>query len=216
MYKNEKVISLLSIEQKINLLTDIEGIDGETRSILGVEKFKIGYCKDYFKKLYPNINSIVNSFDLDLIKEVAGQIADYMKEDGITFAVLPSLKPRISPYRNREFSEDEYLSKVVVLTFVNEFFARNIPCSASGCYLTNSDLNFIDKTPNYRFIYENLLCGYYDLLNSTDMFAVMSDSRTLKGEYKNFNLKLQKLILKDNSFLLSYVIVNDKRITIIL
>ena len=85
MLKYNDVITKLSDEQKIRILSGVGKISGKDMKNLGIPCIKLGNMKNFDRGLYPHTSSISHAWNTRLWGEVARAKAEKMSKDGVNF-----------------------------------------------------------------------------------------------------------------------------------
>ena len=190
MIKNKSIIENMSEAQKIMLLSDISVAESGELAYLGIPKIKIGDPKDYLGDIYPSDSALLNAWDKEIWREVADAIASSAERDGVSRAVTPGPKLRLTPYR-KDLSEDACIAVEYSKIYANAIKEKGVPALLSSFYITESDLAYLDKEPSSRIIREYITEPFSDVIHNSDAVGVLSDSRELSGKYSNINEKLR-------------------------
>ena len=186
MLKHNDIISKLSDIQKIRILTNIGNISGKDLKILGIPSVKPGAVKDYYRATLPHAEELVRSFDAGLWKRVAAERIGAMVADGVNFVKVNGAKPRFSPYR-KELSEDPYLASEMARASATAAAERGVMAGFSGYYLTELDVEWMDKTPSERVIREYAVRPYLDAVKKSGVGSVISSTRMPGDAYEHVN-----------------------------
>ena len=100
MLKYDDIISKLSDEQKVRILTGVGNLSGKDLVILGIPKIKVANIKDYGRGLYPHANAVAHAWDDELWQDISREKTAEMLDDGVNFAIVPGAKIKLSPYTN--------------------------------------------------------------------------------------------------------------------
>ncbi len=201
MLKYNDIISRLSDEQKVRILTGVGNLSGKDLKILGIPKIKIANIKDYGRELYPHANSLAHSWDDGLWQDVAKEKTAYMLDDGVDFAIVPGAKIKLSPYR-REISEDPYLASRMSAAFAKGASLCNMHTAASGYYLTGGDAEWMDVEPNERILQEFVVNPYMRAIRNGGSEAVVTDKRFPNEKYENACAYIQEKAVGNVRFLI--------------
>ena len=109
MLKYNDIISKLTSEQKIRILTGVGNISGKDMRILGIPTLSAARIKSCMRDVYPHATSLSHAWNTELWEKVAGAKLSAMTADGVNFAIMPGAKIKLSPYR-KETTEDPYLA----------------------------------------------------------------------------------------------------------
>ena len=200
MLKYSDIINKLTDKQKIRLLADIRTLSDKEFKILGIPSVKVGDMKDYFRDVYPHATALSHSWDTELWRKIAEDKVSDMCRDEVNFSIAPGARIKFSPYR-KEISEDPHLASAMSAIFQKASTDCGLITGMSGCYITDSDIGFMDDVSNERVIHEYLTKPYIDSTRYGGAQAVISDNRVPKSSYANINPSIQKEALRDGKLL---------------
>jgi len=168
--------------QKIAVLTGITELSNKDSKVLGIPKLSVGKIKDYTCDAYPEPGALVNAWDKELWQRVAAEEASAMQADGVSLAVVKGSKIKLSPH-SREISEDICLAEAMTAYTLKAFSDNGMPTALSGCYLSRSDLAWLDKNPNERIINDYFVSPYTAALSCGGVDAIITDRKNIGKEY---------------------------------
>ena len=199
MLKYNDIISKLAEYQKVRILTEAGNLSGKDMKILGIPKVKAAAMKDYGRDIYPNVTALAHAWDEELWHKVATEKTEMMLADGVNFVIAPGAKIKISPYR-REVGEDPYHASVISGAHLRAAAECGARAAASGYYLTDSDVRWMDKEPSDRVINEFILSPFKRAARLGKSSAVVSDLREPCGAYRDSCRNLQRIISGEVEF----------------
>lgn len=199
MLNYQNIISSLGEEQKIKYVTDIVSLNDSVFGEQRIPKIKVGYVNDYLKELFVKPSVLSYSYDRNLYKEVASNIASKMASDGVNFAVSFGPKPKLAPLSISEVSEDLFINVELSTIFAKELSKLGIVVALDNLYIEENDLPFIDSIPNRRFLAEAFIRPYLEVCKNSGCFLILSRIQNLKGEYESVNVNLQKTVIEELS-----------------
>ena len=180
----------LTDEQKIGILTGVGNISEKDLKHLGIPSIKVGNIKDYCRELYPCETSLAHSWNTGLFESVAAQKTAKMIGDKVRFAIVPGAKIKLSPYCN-EVTEDGYFSSLMSGTYMKAAVDAGINTGASGYYVSQYDVDWLDASPNKRILNEYLIQPYEVASEISGSDIIVSDNGVQSGAYKEICSYLQ-------------------------
>ncbi len=214
MLKYNDVIVKLSDEQKIRILSGVGNISGKDMKNLGIPSVRRGNMKDYDRNLYPHSTSISHAWNTTLWREVSLQKTQKMAQDGVNFLIAPGAKIKLSPYR-KEISEDPYLSSAVSAAYLKAAADAGAMVGASGYYITESDVEWLDETPNDNVIRKYVVDPYKKASTLSHGTAIITDIRLPSEEYKDTCENIQREVVGDSEFLVCFHANEDNTVKLI-
>ena len=184
MLKYNDIIAKLTDAQKIRILTGVGALSGKDLKILGIPSVKVGNIKDFCRYIYPHSNVLSHSWDTELWERVSHARAEKMRSYGVNFAAVPGPKIKLSPYR-RELTEDTYLASLMSASQARGAAEAKLMTGITGCYLTESDADWMDTRPQERIINEFVVHPYRKAALHGNASGVFTDTRVPSEEYKN-------------------------------
>ena len=183
MHKHSDIIAKLTDSQKIRLLTGVGSLTGRDFKILGIGGVVARNMKDYGRDEFPHTTALAHAWDKDVWQSVAAMKTRMMLSDGVGLAIAPGAKIKISPFR-REVSEDPLFAAEISAAHAKAAKEEGLTTALSGCYLTDSDVEWLDKEPSERAIAELVTAPYLRALALGGADAVATDERTLPKAYE--------------------------------
>ena len=194
------IISKLSDEMKIRLLTDINSFSADERENLGIPQFEPRYLRHMMRGHYPSPGALAHAWDTELISSVARDtVVREVSRDSANLIMTPGAKVKLSPYRN-EISEDTYLSAKYSAAFAKGVASVGACAAISGYYITDTDTDWLDKNPADSIMHEFIISPYARAVKDGAANAVMVDRRMLSGSYSRVNALLSDAVCKKDSF----------------
>jgi len=197
MLKHEKIISSLSDERKIRLLTDLRSLERQEFATLGVPKVKMAKLNDFIGKGLPRPKALTNSWDLELVYSVALERFEYMASQGYNLVELPPVKTAVNPYLPA-LSEDPVLSSRMLISYIDAAVAAGVMPVISGFEINDYDIEWLDSSPNYRTIYENVIRPHIEAIKTRSNIAFMAENVDNES-YKIINSSILELV-NENDF----------------
>ena len=189
MLKHNDIISQISEQEKITLLTDISRMSDEIHEKLNLPTVNVGNIEDFCTDEFPPPVAMANTWNMPLISEVANETAIRAKQSGINFVEIPGPKIKINPYRPA-LSEDPVLASAVSREYLNASSRQNVACGIRGFGITKDELEFLDKTPDERFLREFIAQPFSGLADETECIAVIPEKDFSDGAYGGINFSL--------------------------
>ena len=214
MQNFDEIISALTISQKIRMLTHAGDLSGKDMKILGIPKIETGDMKDYGRGLFPNATALINCWNEDIWYKVAEAKADMLDSDGKNFVIAPGPKLKISPYR-REISEDVCLAARFSSLHQKAAAEKGLTVAPSGFYITKSDVDWLDSTPNDRTIHEFITAPYIDAMPNAHAKAIITDLRQTTKSYKRVPRALEDEIEQYADFLICRLATEENTVDFI-
>lgn len=200
MHNYDDIISALTLPQKIRILTRAGDLSGKDIKNLGIRSIDVGDMKDYGRGVFPNATALINSWNEDIWGEVARAKTEMIAAEGKNLVIAPGPKLKISPYR-REISEDPCLASRFSLANQTAVTKMGKAVAPSGFYLTKSDVEWLDRTPNDRIIHEFITLPYVDSMPTSTVRAVVTDLRDTGSAYKKIPRAIEDQISEYADFL---------------
>ncbi len=183
MLKYNDIITKLTEEQKIRILTGVGSISGKDMKILGIPEVNVGRMKDFSRDIFPNTTSLAHAWSSELWGNVATAKIAEMTENQVNFAIAPGAKIKLSPHR-KEVSEDPYLAAALSGSFIKAAKNAGVSVGASGYCITESDAEWLDKEPNKRILNEFVVRPYMRACAIGGSDIIMTDVRTPNEAYR--------------------------------
>ncbi|MBR5140479.1 MAG: glycoside hydrolase family 3 C-terminal domain-containing protein [Clostridia bacterium] len=200
MHNYDDIISALTLPQKIRILTRAGGLSGKDIKSLGIRSIDVGDMKDYGRDVFPNATALINSWNEDIWSEVARAKTEMIDSEGKNFVIAPGPKVKLSPYR-REISEDPCLASRFSLVHQAAATELGKAVAPSGFYLTRSDVQWLDRTPDDKIIHEFITLPYADTMPASQSGAIITDLRDIGRAYKKIPRVIEDRISEYAEFL---------------
>ena len=190
MLKYNSIISNLTDDDKVRILTDVTSLSDGERASLGISGFAIWNMRQMLKDgKYPSPEALAHSWDNRLIYELSGEAALSATSPTSNVIMTPGAKVKLSPYRN-EMSEDPYLARSLATEFARGVSYAGASAAMSGYYLTDTDVEWMDVSPSRAVLSEFLTEPFKRAISDGGASAVITDRRILANEYSNENAYL--------------------------
>ena len=200
MLKYNDIISKMTDAQKIRLVCGVGSLEGKDFKVLGIPTLKAENIKDYLTNIYPHTAMLAHSWNRRLWDEVTEDRILAMAEDGVNFSVVSGPKIKLCPYR-KEISEDPYLAREMTASEIGAVDRLGLASAASGYYLTESDISWLDFEPDERVINEYVVKPYRTVLSPKIAKAVITDLRPMDEAYMNAGRDMLNSISDEAEFL---------------
>ncbi len=184
MLKYNDIITKLTDEQKIRILTGAGSISGKDMKILGIPEIKAVRLKDIDRDVFPHVTSLAHAWNTDLWGSVALSKLSRLNDEQKPFAIVSGARIKLSPHR-KEVSEDPYLASMLSASFIKAAGDAGIAVGASGYYITESDAEWLDKEPSERILNEYVVAPYMRACALGGSDIIMTDVRTPNEAYKD-------------------------------
>ena len=196
MLKYNDIISQLSESQKIRLLTRVGKLTGNDFKILGLDGITVRNSKNYGRDIFPCAAAFSHAWNEELWHDVAKAEVQMAADDGADVVIVPGAKIKFSPYR-REITEDPMLAARFSAMHAKAAHELGMRTALSGYYLTESDVEWLDKEPSERVINDFLVSPYLDAASDGRADAIVTDMRALSGAYCTAQENAQGQITSD-------------------
>lgn len=191
MLKHKEIIDLMSIKQKISLLTNINCLSEPEFTALGIPFTSISSLEDMLNQTGEGISSniLARSWDTDKIRSATKELVELAKENGTNFVISPSPKIKINPYKSA-ISEDGFLSGEIVGAYLSAIHNAGVPACVSGLSLDSDDVDYLDLIPNQRILREYFIAPFKSAAMRGECHSVIASVDGPGNGYENANLKL--------------------------
>ncbi len=188
MLKYEKIVGSLTMAQKVRLLCDISALSLPEFAIFGVPAISVKDMDISFTD-YPTPAELARSWDTSLVREAAGEAMAKAARSGENLFLTPPAKAALTPY-GRGLSEDGTLSSALAGEYIAAAEEHSLCAAVKGFHLSEKDAEWLDKKPNARFIYEQVVNPYINASEKGD-FAGLSIAQDIKAKnYEKANSAL--------------------------
>ena len=194
MLKHVDIISQLSDSDKINILCNVSNLSDRKYRILGVPRITISSLEEMCKQKYPSPVALANTWDTDLISRISNSVFRDAAENDVNMLTLPSPKIRINPYRFA-LTEDKFLSGAIIREFTAASEKENISVAFDDCSIHNDEVEWLDESPDKRFLSEYVTSPFVDTLNNVKTAVLFTKSDIHARNYENVNTDITNQIL---------------------
>ena len=153
MLKYDKIIKQLSDKDKIRIVSDIKVLSDSKYRMLGIPSIKIESMDILGTDKDPSFVSLANTWNTELVGDIAGEISCRMAEMGVDIAKLKGPKIKIDPYRV-SISEDPLLACRVVSAVISAATSHGINVALGDFAIRSDETKWLDASADERFIYE--------------------------------------------------------------
>lgn len=196
MLKYENIISRLSTAQKVQMLCNIGCLSEKEYKVLGIPEVKPEYLEDNYGTDFPSPYMLANSWNKGLIGDVAKTVAKDMSAKGVTLAITPSAKVKISPYRIA-LSEDAHLASMMAGEYLDAAKTMGLATAVRDFSLTAEEIEWMDEAPKSRIIYEYLVKPHRVAAARRGFESALVAHDVQTPGYENVNKVLAKIALED-------------------
>lgn len=214
MLKYNDLISKLTDEQKIRILTGVGDISGKDMKILGIPTVRTENMKDCQRDLYPHTTSISHAWDEGLWGSVASAKIAKMTSGGANFAIVPGARVKMSPYR-KEATEDPYLASVLSGAYLNAATSAGMNACAAGYYVTESDTDWLDAQPNENVINQFIVEPYARAAELGGTSAKLTDMRRPNEAYHGICDFIRKAVVDKTEFFVCDKVTDENTVDFI-
>lgn len=142
------------------------------------------------------------SYDLDLVEEVYGKVADEMKDRGSDVLLAPGINVHRHPLCGRNFeyySEDPYLTGKMASAAVRGIQKNGASACPKHFACNNQEFkrNMCDSRVSERALREIYLRGFEICVNEAEPKNIMTSYNKLNGVYCHYNYDLATTILRN-------------------
>lgn len=193
MLKYYEIIKELSDSEKIRLLCDIGCLSDKTYKALGIPELNIKNLDDLGEHEYPSSYSLANTWDTELVGNVADDLYKKGLADKVNFVKVPAPRIKINPYR-RAISEDPVLASAMSKAYIAAAERADVAIALPEFGLHKDEPEWLDKTPDDRFGYEMLVKPYMDATQNSKCAAVLTREDLAQDAYHTVNTRLMDMV----------------------
>ena len=193
MLKHIDIINQMSDSDKINILCNISSLSDKKYRIFGVPRIKVSSLEELCGKKYPSPVALANTWDTDLISGISNSIFREAAENDVNMVMLPGPKMRINPYRFA-LTEDSFLSGSLIRKYTEASEKENISVAFDNCFLHNDEVEWLDESPDKRFISEYVTLPLLDTLSNVNKGVLFSKADIQEANYEKINTDINKQI----------------------
>ncbi|MBQ9746625.1 MAG: glycoside hydrolase family 3 C-terminal domain-containing protein, partial [Clostridia bacterium] len=196
MLKYENIISQLSSAQKIRILCDIGSLSEKEYRVLGIPEIKLGNLTEACGAEFPSSFMLANSWNKTLVGNVAKTALKDMNASGVTLAITPGAKIKLSPY-HAALSEDALLASELAGEYLSAVSAMGLSACIEDFSLTPGEIEWLDKTPKSRVIFEYIVKPYQLAAQNYGFEGAVISPDVQSPGYENVNSALAKIAAEE-------------------
>ena len=212
----KNILSSLTLKEKIRLLNGVGGwytsdANGKLPKIMmtdgphGLRKQGQGQVDindSIPSTCFPTASCVANSWDLELIKEMAGAIADQALQEEVGIVLGCGMNIKRSPMCGRNFeyfSEDPLLAGSLATAYVDVMQKKNVGTSIKHFACNNQETRrqSSDSVVDERALREIYLRPFEIAVRNAQPSTIMASYNKINGKYTCQNKKIIKDILRD-------------------
>ena len=205
--KNKDIISKLTLQEKIKMLTGANGMDSVGNEALGIRVIRMadGPCgvhrKNEMNICYPAPSLLANSFDRDLLEKVGKSIGYDCIEQGVEMLLAPATNIKRTPLCGRNFeyySEDPILAGEMAAAFIKGVQSVGIATSLKHYAANNIEYHRDSLSSNVseRTLREIYLKPFEIAIKKSDPYTVMCAYNKINGVWCSENKWLLTDVLR--------------------
>ncbi len=201
MLKHKDIIEKLTKEQKIALVTDTRDGYGSALEQYNIPTTAINELweensREGAEPLFPSANSLANSWDEELLGDVARCLATKGAEYGDNLFILPSSSAASSVYGS-QLSEDPHLSGSLVAGMAKGLKDAKAPYCLKEPVCSMDDARFLDKEASLSVLYDRYVHPYKMVSGVGGAYAMIRSGEETEGSYKAANERLYSEFVPD-------------------
>ena len=194
MLKHKDIIEKLTKEQKVALVTDTRDGYGNAPEQYGIPTTAINELwaengREGAEPLFPSVNSLANSWDEELLEDVAKCLATKGAEYGDNLFVLPSASAASSVY-GTELSEEPHLSGALVASMARGLKQTKAPYCLKEPACSTDDARFLDKEASVSVLYDRYIHPYRMVSGVGGAYAMIRSGEEARDSYGEANKRL--------------------------
>lgn len=210
MIKNPEILKKLNIDEKISLVADANTLFMQGNAKAGIRRVNTASWEEVNVaegNIYPAFGALVNSWNSELISDVAADIALRAKKNSVNLLFTPELRVKSNPYVNG-VSEDPYFVRSCIYNLIKAIKSAGVEPCVTGCYIKNSDVRYLDTKMDLRTVREYFFNPYKAVSAFEDGVVTMTSYTKLSGSYAEANTSILSNMLstiaeKRNGFVVS-------------
>lgn len=179
----------MSDSDKIHILCDKNSLSDKKYKVLGIPEIHVASVESFCGEDFPSPVALANTWDLDLVDAVSGNLFKSMAEQNVDLATVPGPKLKISPYRSA-LSEDPFLAKELSVRLMKSAEKSGVSTAMQGLSLSADETEWIEDAPDARFIQEYIVKPYTDAMAETKCAAVVTETDFASETYGSINSTL--------------------------
>lgn len=202
MLKYDSIINRMSENEKIEILTNLCGMNEKTFEKLGFAPLKVETLTNAMENVYPTPTVTARSWNDELVGCIGAERASVMAKRGTVLAFTPAARIKIDPYASA-LSDDVCVSENIAKAFACGVCEGGVTAVSSGCGVTSDDRKWLGTHPDENVIYEYIAKPYFDMINSHHGISVGVSSDPGDENFSYVNSALTESIIRvtdDNSY----------------
>lgn len=196
MLKYYDIIEKLSDRDKIRILSDVNNLSTVLHGDLSLPQIRIGAVEDYCGSDYPSPVALTNSWNPALVERCAEVLVSRAVSDGNNLIKIPAAKPKINPYRSA-LSEDICLAAAMSSRYLASAEKVGVAAAIKGFGLREDEAEWLDKSPDQRFLKEYFVKPYSLATTAGECAAVLTEPDLDRENYGEVNSELKKTVSDD-------------------
>lgn len=187
MIKNRETVNSLTLDDKLEMISDASSLAAENRfgGVPRVIPADLDGVNRAAGAVYPAYSFLANCWNSGLVSEISRDLALKAKAHGVNLLFTPEAKPKSSPYA-AGVSEDPFYSGAFVFNAVKGIKdAGVIPC-VTGLAVTDADAEYLDVFPDARAVYDYFLAPA-DMFSGLPANVFLTSYGRLRGKYSRVN-----------------------------
>ena len=206
----EDLLSRMTLEEKVDMLSGINGFDSKPNERLGIPSIKMtdGPVGVRFGKstAFPANVAMAASWDIDLVERIGQAIAREAKAKGYNMQLAPCVNIHRVPHGGRNFEsfgEDPFLTSRMTVAYVNGIQSEKVIACTKHFACNNQEYkrSSIDTKVDKRTLHEIYLPAFKAAVQEAGCWSIMGAYNKVNGEYccEN-NILLTEILKKQWSF----------------
>lgn len=175
MLNHTHIISRLSREQKIRLLTDIHSTGTPEVEALGIPRLRCGSAQETGGDAYPSPVELARSWNTALLADISDDQCRRAAAEGVRHLLLPPAKVRLTPF-GECLAEDPCLAGALAGAFAEGARRTGMSCGPVGYGFTEAELALADRAPDARFLYTFLQEPYRRVAGGAPPTATVTEA----------------------------------------
>ncbi len=207
----EGLLGALTLAEKISLLAGVDSWHTRAIERLGIPALKVSDGPNGARGSWGSLAppsactpvgvALAATWNLDLVREVGGLLADETRAKGSDLLLAPTVNLHRTPIAGRNFecfSEDPYLSAEMACAYIDSVQSRGVGCCIKHFVCNDQEYQrrSISAEVEERPLRELYLEPFRKAIKQAQPWAVMSAYNRIRGEYASQNDYLLKTILK--------------------
>lgn len=214
----QEILDSLSLQEKINLLNGVgswytydangklpvtmmtDGPHGLRKQ--GAEQNLADINDSIQSTCFPTASCVANSWDLDLMREMSGAIADQALKEQVAMVLGCGMNIKRSPMCGRNFeyfSEDPLLAGSLAAAYIDAMQSKNVGTSIKHFCCNNQETRrqSSDSIVDQRALREIYLRPFEIAIRNTQPTTIMASYNKVNGKYSCMNKEIITDIVRD-------------------